>query len=86
MIHDEPLFPWRSPADRRRHVTQALLTHPEYSDRRIARMAAVGRGLVKIMRSNMERMKRIQSGSRVGLDGKIYGRGADRVQESRGQE
>jgi hypothetical protein len=72
MIRDEPLFPSRTLAERRRHLIQALEMHPEYSDRRIARIAAVSRESVKLMRSNMVRMKRIECSYRVGADGKTY--------------
>jgi hypothetical protein len=72
VIRDEPLFPSRTQAERRRHVITALEMHPEYSDRRIARIAAVSRETVKLMRSNMVRMKRIECPYRVGLDGKTY--------------
>jgi hypothetical protein len=80
---DEPLYTHRSPADRRRGVVQVLEEHPEYSDRRIARLADVSRGWVSEIRRELVRKSQIPSHSalsRVGADGKLYKRLPQRKQ------
>jgi hypothetical protein len=72
---DEPLYPCRTPADRRRDVIALLTERPEISDRRAARIAVVGRELVSQVRRELVRKSLIQSCHalrRVGSDGKIY--------------
>jgi len=72
---DEPLYPCRTPADRRRDVIALLTERPEISDRRAARIAVVGRELVRQVRRELVRKSLIQSHHalrRVGADGKIY--------------
>jgi hypothetical protein len=72
---DEPLYPHRTLADRRRDVIRTLEAHPEYSDRRITRIAVVSRELVTGIRRNLIRKCRIASQHalrRVGADGKTY--------------
>lgn len=72
---DTPLYPRRNHATRRQDVARALLAQPEASDRRIARIVAVGRELVREIRREMIRKSQIQSRHafyRVGADGKTY--------------
>lgn len=72
-IVDEPLFPRRTHADRRRCVRDLLLAHPEYSDRRVAFIAVVSRETVALMRSNLIKLGRIEDVPiRAGADGKTY--------------
>ncbi len=85
MIPDEPLYPRRSPADRRRDVVRLLTERPEISDRRAAYIAVVSRGLVREVRRELVRSSLIQSHHalrRVGADGKIYTR-LPRAKEAR---
>jgi hypothetical protein len=75
MTDDEPLYPRRTFADRRRDVIRLLTERPEISDRRAARIAVVSRELVAKIRSNMIRLSKIESRHalyRVGRDGKTY--------------
>lgn len=72
---DEPLHAHRTYASRRLDVTRTLEEHPEISDRRIARIAAVGRNLVSEIRHELIRKSLIQSCHalrRIGADGKTY--------------
>jgi hypothetical protein len=74
---DEPLYPRRTPRDRRRDVIRLLTDRPEISDRRAARIAVVSRELVRAIRRNMIRLSKIESRHalyRVGADGKTYTR------------
>jgi hypothetical protein len=74
---DEPLYPRRTQADRRRDVMRLLMEHPEFSDRRIAWIGVVGRELVREIRRELVRACRIASRhalSRIGADGKLYKR------------
>jgi hypothetical protein len=74
---DTPLYPRRTLQDRRRDVIRLLTEHPEYSDRRITRIAVVSRELVTAIRRNMIRKCQIESRHalrRVGADGKTYNR------------
>jgi hypothetical protein len=75
MTDDEPLYPRRTPRDRRRDVIKLLTDRPEISDRRAARIAVVSRELVRAIRRNMIRLSKIESRHalyRVGKDGKTY--------------
>jgi DNA-binding CsgD family transcriptional regulator len=72
---DEPMYPRRSLADRRRDVIKLLTEQPEISNRRVAYIAGVSRELVNAIRSNMIRLSKIESRHalrRVGADGKTY--------------
>jgi predicted transcriptional regulator len=74
---DEPLHPHRSRSDRRRDIVMLLQACPEYSDRRIARIAVVSRGWVSEIRRELVRKSLIESQlvpHRVGADGKTYKR------------
>lgn len=74
---DEPLHPRRSQADRRRDVISVMQIHPEYSDRRLARIAVVSRELVTKIRRELIRRSVIESCyalHRIGADGKHYRR------------
>lgn len=73
--NDQPLYPRRTNADRRRDVIRLLEQHPEYSDRRIAFIAVAARETVTLIRSNLVRKRQIPAmPKRIGADGKIYGR------------
>lgn len=73
---DTPLYPRpRTVQGRRRDVVEVLEQHPEYSDRRIAKIAVVSRELVSTIRRELVRKSRIESRHalrRVGADGKTY--------------
>jgi len=74
---DTPLYPSRSIPSRRRDVINLLTEHPEYSDRRITRIAVVSRELVSAIRRNLIRKSLIESRHalhRIGADGKTYKR------------
>jgi hypothetical protein len=74
---DEPLYTRRPVASRRADVIKLLTEHPEYSDRRITRIAVVSRELVTAIRRNMIRLSKIESchaWRRAGADGKTYKR------------
>jgi predicted transcriptional regulator len=74
---DEPMYIHRTQASRRRDVINLLTEHPEYSDRRITRIAVVSRELVTKIRRNLIRLSKIESRharQRVGADGKTYKR------------
>ena len=76
-IVDEPLHPRRTVADRRADVIRLLEEHPEYSDRRLSRIAVVSRELVTRIRRELIRQSKIPSRHalhRVGADGKHYTR------------
>lgn len=72
---DTPLYTRRSPADRRQDTVDLLRAHPEYSDRRLSKIAVVSRELIRQIRAELVRKSLIQSYHalhRVGADGKTY--------------
>ncbi len=72
---DEPLYQHRPVSDRRNTVTNLILSHPEASNRRIARVAVVSREMVGKIRRELIRKSKIESRHalhRVGADGKTY--------------
>ncbi len=74
---DEPIYPRRTLTDRRRDVAMILEQCPEFSDRRIAKIAVASRELVSEIRHRMIRKSLIESRHalrRVGADGKTYKR------------
>lgn len=76
MTPDEPLFERSTPAERREQTAACLLMHPSYSDRRIARIAAVSRELVRAVRRDLVASGKLRAEPviRAGADGKTYTR------------